>query len=456
MSFQMRFCLGSFCLAARRERAGVPFCLQAQRAGQTTPPHSSSPTRLQSSILAASTHLKRNRNSGSAQRRQRTDDDDDIALDGSGGGGYDDDGIGEGADNCPPCAIAAAAVPRVAPPAALADVPAPVTTQELNNSGASRQRAARASRAAVAAAAPALAAAAPPTAPAAAPAPLATGSPAAAAVVKHLSGEDLRALEDWARPVALAAGVSLLGARISPTGSVELAAPSASFLPWLRDALSASARLLLDVGGLGAWKANSKLFGRSALFHLGLGEVFSTVARVEHRLAQRAAAGMDEAPASASASALASLPLPAAASCADGDYSGDSSVLVLWLDPARLRANAVPSLAGPAPFALTLPGGGAPVPLGHGAVLVTAPTRGGGGPGGGASLYTVEPSSSSSSSSATAVAPRGAGTAQGCSLASELIELRLYVSASVARRCMATGEGVVRREVADSFLAQWP
>lgn len=86
-------------------------------------------------------------------------------------------------------------------------------------------------------------------------------------------------------------------------------------------------------------------------------------------------------------------------------------------------------------------------------MLVTTPTTRGG-PFGDASLYSVGPSCPSSSAAA-AVAPLGAGTAQDCSLA-EPIELRLYVSASVACRCMVAGEGVVRGEVADSVLALQP
>jgi hypothetical protein len=266
----------------------------------------------------------------------------------------------------------------------------------------------------------------------AAAAPAARAVPAAtlaadnnAAIVKHLAGEDVGVLEGWASPFALATDTFLFGARISQaTGRIELKAPSATFLPRLRAGLNASSRLLLDVGGRGAWLANQMHFGNSALFVLGLGEAFSTVARLEHKTAPRAA---EDGETSAATDSF--------GDAITNDYLCNSRVLVLWLDPACVivdQSVGTAPVVGPVPFELTHSGGGGPVPLVHGTALVVAV--------GGSTIppYTVRPSPSSH---------RNHGDCH------TLTELRFYISAAVARRCVFAGEGIVRREAADSVQA---
>jgi len=277
-------------------------------------------------------------------------------------------------------------------------------------------------------------------------APAALASRNVAAVVKRLGGEDLRVLEGWAAPLALldGDGPRLLGARVSPAGRVELAAPSASFLSRLRVGLSAAGRLLLDVGGPDAWLANQQAMGGSPLFALGLGEAFSTVARVEHRL--RGAPSPRAAATAASAAAL--------GRTIAGDYSADGRVLVVWIDPARLReraqeAGGATAVPAPARFELALgggAGGGPPVALEHGTVFVAAaagPTRGDGGGGGTGPSFAVRARASDP--------PSPFRPAPGTLPA--LVELRFYISAAVARRCALAGDAGARREAADSVLA---
>jgi hypothetical protein len=210
-------------------------------------------------------------------------------------------------------------------------------------------------------------------------------------------------------------------------------------LPELREALSASGRYLFNIAGSRAWAINQKRFGKSALLSLGVGEVFSTVSRLEH-----VANGAN----GANGANVANGAVAVGRDCVSG-----SRVLVLWLDPARLRGDSVGLVAsdGSTPFELTLAGGGGgPMPLEHGTVLMTGPpsTPGddNGNGGNGAPLFAVGRSSASRGRA------RHGAPADDCSL----VELRFFISAAVQSRCMLVRETEVRREIADAIDALLP
>jgi hypothetical protein len=283
------------------------------------------------------------------------------------------------------------------------------------------------------------------------PVALTTADAAAAAVVRRVRGEDLGMLEAWASVLASGAGstrsAAWFGVQCDQRRRLELAAPSASFLPRLREAFAGASCLLHDVSGRGAWLANHCAVTRSAALCLGVGETFTTAARVDHCVAGAS---------SSSAEAQQQLRAQVAR-----DARAGTRVLSVWLDTTRLAGGGGGANASRAslPFVLELAaaGGGdavaAPIPLEHGTVVVITADGSSGGP----LPYSVrERDSSSGSSSQSGLVTSGSASGSGGGLAQtaaaspvRLVELLFFLSDGVLAACSASSTVDVSREVAD-------